>query len=49
MLDFDNKQMIVIELSGSAEPNISPKEIENRSKSLDLLFELRKLYPGVVS
>ena len=44
LLDFENKQMFVIELSCPA--NISRKEMEKRSKYLDLLSELRKLYPG---
>ena len=46
LLDFDTKEMYVIEFSSPSEKNISIKEEEKRSKYLDLLSELRKLYPG---
>lgn len=46
LLDKRNKAMYIIEFSAPADPNISVKEEEKRTKYRPLQFDLKQLFPG---
>jgi hypothetical protein len=46
LLDFNTKEIFLIEFSAPAETNVNIKEAEKRDKYRDLSFEFGRLYPG---
>lgn len=46
VVDQERKKMTIVEMSCPGEKNITEKEIEKQQKYADLMFELRKTYPG---